>query len=225
VGLLILYAVLVTPVEIAFNVIPFPRAEHFNLFVSFVFMLDVVVTFRTTVPVSATDPTLLVEPISIAHRYVFSWFIVDLLSSIPFDLFMSALGFVRILRLFRLFRLARLGKVFKLARYIDAVEDVTGLPPATFDLITMLVQVYFIAHLMTCIWWGLCDTASEAGQQWYSNKDLVYADLTQSPVAIRYVAALYWTFTTMSTIGYGYVKASLHSHHVIAVACPVAPIF
>jgi hypothetical protein len=109
------------------------------------------------------------------------------------------------LRLFRLFRLMKVGRAIQIGKVIQIAEDVTGFPPASFDLVKMLAQVYLIAHYMACIWWALCRLSSDRGNQWYSNEDMVYVDLADSStrLSIKYTASLYWTFTTMTTIGYG----------------------
>lgn len=202
IALLIIYAVLVTPVEIAFHSVAFPRSNAVNLVVNLFFIADVVLTFRTSVPVNEPAVGLMISGQEIARRYICSpWFTIDLLSSLPFDLFLSSLGIVRILRLFRLFRLTKLGKAFKLSKYVNRVEELTGLPPATFDLLAMLAQVYLVAHLMACVWWGMCDVASKEGTQWYWNSDMVYTShMPDSDLASRYMVSIYWTFTTMSTM-------------------------
>jgi hypothetical protein len=77
---------------------------------------------------------------------------------------------------------------------------------AVFELLQVLVEVFFIGHLVACLWWGVSDAISE--NPWFTNVDMVYNDLTHAPVREKYLYSLYFTFTTMTTVGYGDITAT-----------------
>lgn len=51
--------------------------------------------------------------------------------------------------------------------YLAKIEDQIGLSPAVFNLLNMLMQVLFIAHMVACVWWGMSSTMAERG--WMDN--------------------------------------------------------
>lgn len=108
--------------------------EEFEIVIDCVFMADIFIKIRTSYRDHGYD---VVEPKLVAKRYLRSgFFIVDLVSSVPYDRLIAALAnndsatnFVRILTLLRLLRIARLERKFdKLtgANYIRIVQMVLG---------------------------------------------------------------------------------------------------
>lgn len=109
------------------------------------------------------------------------WLPLDLVASIPFDIIASLLGLnlgVRVLGLIRLLRLLRVLK-FK------GLLSLTSYLPKFSKVILVLSAVSVIIHWIACGWMLL------NGQE--PNGDLVTA----------YNKAIYWTVTTLTTIGYG----------------------
>ena len=56
----------------------------FNLFVDFLFIVDILINFRTTFIKPTTDEVIS-APKQIALHYLKSWFVVDFVAAIPFD--------------------------------------------------------------------------------------------------------------------------------------------
>ena len=65
-----------------------PR-EIVNVIVDVMFIIDIVINFRTTF-VESTSEEIISEPKRIAIHYLKSWFIVDFVAAIPFDFFIPA---------------------------------------------------------------------------------------------------------------------------------------
>jgi len=93
------------------------------------FFFDIIVNFRTTFHNTSTGEEIM-EKKAIAHNYVFGMFLMDLLSTIPFDQiaawFVSkegagendSLEVISMLKTFRIFRLS------KLIAFLDATEEI-----------------------------------------------------------------------------------------------------
>ncbi|CAH0995674.1 hypothetical protein EMA8858_01799 [Emticicia aquatica] len=113
------------------------------------------------------------HPIKGRLKFIFSiWGLVDLLSILPFyvSIFLTDLGFIRILRLLRMLRLFRVSKYFHALRVIQNVikekreELVLSFVFIFFILIISSSTVYYVEHeaqpekftsIPEAMWWGV----------------------------------------------------------------------
>ena len=104
-----------------------------------------------------TTNTVVTDLRRIAHRYMRSWFLVDLFSVVPFELLslmpnskwisnLSVLRLVRLLRLVKLVRLLRTMRILK-RHLADYAIRYSHLALAQFG-----VQLVIIAHWMACFY-------------------------------------------------------------------------
>jgi CRP-like cAMP-binding protein len=204
-ALIIIYTLIMTPVDMAFYDKELVHGDGLELVLDGIFFCDLLLSFRTTYA-SEFEGALLLDQSQIAWRYLQSWFLVDFVSSVPFTvLFGDGLKSVKLIKALRLFRLMKLARIFKLEVLIGRLEDSLGLSRAVFELLQVLVEVFFVGHLVACLWWGVSDSISSA--PWFTNPDMVYGDLRAASVGQKYLFSLYFTFTTMTTVGYGDIHA------------------
>ena len=64
-------------------------SELFNFIVDVMFIVDILINFRTTYVEKKTQ-VIVSEPKKIAIHYLKSWFIIDFVAAIPFDFFIPA---------------------------------------------------------------------------------------------------------------------------------------
>ncbi|XP_022254138.1 potassium voltage-gated channel subfamily H member 8-like [Limulus polyphemus] len=180
------------------------------------FIADIAVNFRTTFV--SRKGEVVAKPKSIAVHYVRSWFIVDLLAALPFDLLYAANLYSRntlmhLLKLTRLLRLARL--LQKMDRYSQYSAIILTLLMLMFSL---------IAHWMACVWYVIALEEIDVNPiQWdvgwlhqLSNKlghDLVnYTD-----TATAYITALYFTTSSLTSVGFGNVSANTNTEKIFSI--------
>jgi len=163
-----------------------------------IFSIDILVTFFTTITVNGEEVTSRRE---IARRYLRSWFIVDFIAATPFDLIFSE-GWLselsnaaRSVRLFspryiRILLMVRMLRIYHILPFLERTKKKELFNPGIIRLIFTIFIVLVIAHWISCGWIALGKIDEKADY------------LT------NYVRALYWTITTITTIGYGDITPS-----------------
>ena len=118
-SLLLVYLAVMVPIEIGFDPSLPIGLIAFNICLDFIFILDILLNFRTGYSV---QKRYVWDKASVAKRYIRTWFLPDLLSSIPVQLILLAMGdrasasdrpllILKMVRLLKLGRLSRFGRL------------------------------------------------------------------------------------------------------------------
>uniref|UniRef100_A0A8C5NE68 Voltage-gated delayed rectifier potassium channel KCNH4 n=1 Tax=Gouania willdenowi TaxID=441366 RepID=A0A8C5NE68_GOUWI len=128
-----------------------------DILVEILFILDIVLNFRTTFV--STSGQVVYDARSICLHYVTTWLFVDLIAALPFDLLyafnVSVYFGVHLLKTVRLLRLLRL--LQKLERYSQYSAVVLTLLMSMFAL---------LAHWMACVWYFIGRREIESPGSW-----------------------------------------------------------
>lgn len=159
--------------------------------------------------------------------YAKGWMVIDLVACFPFNLVDSSgnmtnssgsgyNGLVRLVRVPRLYRLLRLSRLFKALKSSDGcmsrLQDYFALKNSALRLFSFFISVLGAVHLMACLW---CFAPSLEG---YSlDSWIVRFGFIDSEDSAIYLAAFYWAFTTLTTVGYGDITAISPLERIIAV--------
>ncbi|XP_068456482.1 potassium voltage-gated channel subfamily H member 5 isoform X2 [Clinocottus analis] len=199
--------------------------------VDVIFLVDIVLNFHTTFVGPGGE--VISDPKLIRMNYLKTWFVIDLLSCLPYDIInafenvdegMSSLfSSLKVVRLLRLGRVAR-----KLDHYLEYGAAVLVLLVCVFGL---------VAHWLACIWYSIGDyeVIDEA-----TNTIKVDSWLYQLALSIGspyrynasgdgrweggpgkdslYITSLYFTMTSLTTIGFGNIAPTSDGEKIFSVA-------
>ena len=101
--------------------------------------------------------------------------------------------FFRFFKVLRLLRIAKLKTILtKFLEYLNFSQVMLGL----LDLFKLSIIVIVLAHWLACLWNLVGKVDLE------NNWQLIYG-IANDPWDIKYMSSIYWSITTMITVGYG----------------------
>uniref|UniRef100_A0A8C4HG95 Voltage-gated inwardly rectifying potassium channel KCNH2 n=1 Tax=Dicentrarchus labrax TaxID=13489 RepID=A0A8C4HG95_DICLA len=226
--LLVIYTAILTPYSAAFLLNDQEEVAMQNcgyscsplnvvdLIVDIMFIIDILINFRTTY-VNSNDEVVS-HPVRIAVHYFKGWFLIDMVAAIPFDLLIyrngeettTLIGLLKTARLLRLVRVAR-----KLDRYSEYGAAVLFLLMCTFAL---------IAHWLACIWYAIGSVERNGSIGWlHTLGDQLGKHFNDSipgsgpSIKDKYVTALYFTFSSLTSVGFGNVSPNTNSEKIFSI--------
>ena len=163
--LLLLYTATYVPYKTAFIDETSRGLFYFEILVDGLFFLDVIINFISAY--ERSDTTIEKNGVVIVKSYLKTWFFLDLVACIPFQLmevssgesdsgkYNKLLRLARLPRLYRLLRILRLFKMVRLLRYnaiIKKLLDEMKMNAGIMRMISVTMAVFFLVHLMSCFW-------------------------------------------------------------------------
>ncbi|KAJ4878116.1 Potassium channel KAT1 [Raphanus sativus] len=196
---LVIYSAWICPFEFAFITYKKDAIFIIDNIVNGFFAIDIVLTFFVAY-LDSHSYLLVDNPKKIAIRYLSTWFAFDVCSTAPFQplslLFNyngSELGF-RILSMLRLWRLRRVSSLF------ERLEKDIRFNYFWIRCTKLISVTLFAVHCAGCFNYLIADRYPNPRKTWIGD---VYPDFKKASLCDRYVTALYWSITTLTTTGYG----------------------
>ncbi|XP_041029753.1 potassium voltage-gated channel subfamily H member 4 [Carcharodon carcharias] len=191
-----------------------------DIAVEMLFIFDIILNFRTTYV--SQSGQVVYDARSICIHYGTTWFIVDLIAALPFDLLyafnITVTSLVHLLKTVRLLRLLRL--LQKLDRYSQYSAMVLTLLMSMFAL---------LAHWMACIWYVIGRREMEMNDPhtwdigWLNELgkrlEMPYTNNSVGGPSVRsaYIAALYFTLSSLTSVGFGNVSANTDAEKIFSI--------
>jgi len=231
VSLVIIYSVITITYQLGFGQEFSGTLANIDILVDCIFTLDILLTFNGAV--IDKDELLVTDRRKIAYLYLRGWFPIDFITTFPIDRVVLAandgdgnsavLRSVKLIRAIRLVRLIKIIQIVVKSGFFEKVEDILGVHPAILRFVKVVVIMCFFAHLFACVLYAMstCNEATGMGcwKESYCvgagawDDDSLYDDtrnpkgegecLAEMDSGLQYIVALYWSVTTMTSIGYG----------------------
>ncbi len=161
--------------------------DYFFLYwlITIIFIADIAVNYFS----DSSDPHSSIQSKQHKFHYLKTWFIVDLLAAIPFEvLFVNPV-----------FGLIRLVKFIKVGIYIHEIRQrILKLQDYSL-LIFFAFWVLIISHWLACGWIAL----------WKFSANIENAE--------KYVASIFWVIETLTTVGYGEIVPFSMAQQIYAI--------
>ncbi|CAM9845253.1 unnamed protein product [Lampetra planeri] len=191
-----------------------------DLLVDIMFIVDILINFRTTY-VDDNDEVVS-HPGKIAIHYFKGWFLIDMVAAIPFDLLIFGSGSNETTILIGLLKTARLLRLVRVARKLDRYSEY-----GAAVLILLMCTFALIAHWLACIWYAIGNvertyTMEQIGWLYALGKQINRPYNATDPAAgpsvkDRYVTALYFTFSSLTSVGFGNVSPNTNSEKIFSI--------
>lgn len=220
----LLYSCIISPFSLAFSfTTPGSFLFYCDLLSDFVFLIDICVKLNTSFYNS--EKRLSKSSIQVLKHNLTTWFFYDLAASFPYELLTFqrslkashlhiiniVLRLIRTKRLWMVTRVLRLFKFFKsLTRFMKNFSSY--LSHSMLKLLEMLMRLVFAIHIFSCFILIANEVDEHSPDSWMYR--IGAEDLENSE---KYLYALYFMLTTMSTVGYGDITPRTSLEIIISI--------
>jgi CRP-like cAMP-binding protein len=192
------------------------------------FIIDVVLNFRTGI-VSHTGAVIL-DPTKVLWTYLRGWFVVDLVSAFPYELVfliaspslyeqelspeLRAPGLLRLSQILRILKALKMLRLLRLSQVFTRWERAFVMKHAVATVSKFLFSIFFVSHILACVFFAVGNATLSAGdpKNWISEEGLENAGLFD-----KYIASVYWSLMTVTTIGYGDLASVSTAERIVSV--------
>ncbi|XP_028800083.1 potassium channel AKT1 [Neltuma alba] len=196
--ILVIYTAWVSPFEFGFLKEPIRSLSIADNVVNGFFAIDIVLTFFVAY-LDKTSYLLVDSHKRIAWKYVSSWFAFDVISTIPSELArkispspLKTYGFFNMLRLWRLRRVSAL---------FSRLEKDKNYNYFWVRCAKLICVTLFAVHCAGCFYYLLAARYHDPKRTWIGAQ--MGDDFEEQSLWLRYVTTIYWSITTLTTVGYG----------------------
>ncbi|KAH9278096.1 Potassium/sodium hyperpolarization-activated cyclic nucleotide-gated channel 2 [Echinococcus granulosus] len=209
--LVLLIANLVSlPIAIAFNLrYRSPVWLCYSCCSDALFLVDIVVNFRTGFVRESMADDIVLEPRLIAREYLRKWFTLDIISSLPLDYVLLAFDngteqiaqagqALKIFRLAKLLSLLRLLRLSRLLRYVGEWEKFMNIAGKFIGILKLILLMLLLGHWNACLQFFIPSLMDFPIDSWVAKCRLQNSDWFE-----QYTWALFKALSHMLCIGYG----------------------
>ncbi|KAG9402212.1 Potassium voltage-gated channel sub H member 5 [Aphanomyces cochlioides] len=163
---------------------------------------------------------LVVNHKEIAKKYLKTWFLLDIVSTIPIESITTYFGnqstshsfsSIQLFRILRVARIIKLTRLAKLQAFFAKAETAFGFNAGMVRLVRLVLYVLFISHLLACFFHLLGQPNDPPTREpsenppvtWLCPPDVRMRCVRWESDSVRYLYSLYWVITTLTGVGFG----------------------
>jgi len=200
------------PHLVCFGYTPWEPIRFIETVFECLFVCDIIFNFFTGYYQASGEANLIVlDRKMIVRNYLRGWFFIDLISIIPIGLFFETNNVNSLLRIMKMVKLTRIVGLWRYFRYYDET-----MKPGLKRMLRFALFLIVIIHYQACIFFWVSDTGEP--NSWMLTYDLPGL---KTDVSTQYAASLYWSITTMTTVGYGDVVPQNVNEVIVAIICMI----
>ncbi|XP_039040908.1 potassium channel AKT1-like [Hibiscus syriacus] len=196
--ILVIYTAWVSPFEFGFLDKPATPLSATDNVVNGFFALDIILTFFVAY-LDKTTYLLIDERKKIAWKYASSWLAFDVISTIPSELAQKISP--KPLRSYGLFNMLRLWRLRRVSALFSRMEKDKNYNYFWVRCAKLICVTLFAVHCAGCFYYLIAERYPDPARTWIGNS--LGEDFLEQSLWIRYVTSMYWSITTLTTVGYG----------------------
>ena len=190
-----LYNYVLIPFRVAFQAGISEKWFIYDLIADTIFIFDILLRFN----VGFIDQGELIQDKKrIRQQYRSTELTLDIIASFPADIFVRLFWNGAATAIISFLRFPRLIRGIQCFEILKRWENNVNVNPAIIRMIQLITIIFLIDHWVACLWFFIGDAARFAGESWLTTASLDFA-----PPITQYMKSLYWSITTLTTVGYG----------------------
>lgn len=203
-----IFVALITPIQVGLLQLRLDALFVVSIFIDLIFFVDMILQFITAYSrrtVRGVEWEVRLN--RIVPQYLKTWFFLDFITLIPFDLIsmtsgQDAMTEMKSIKVVRVLRLLKLMRLLKSSRIIHKIEIPMAIPYQQIALIRFLLVLGLVCHWLASLWALTLQLADDESPKWIENiKENDRVD--ELPTYQIYLAAFYFCSYTMTSVGYG----------------------
>ncbi|XP_054822597.1 potassium channel AKT1-like isoform X1 [Prosopis cineraria] len=195
--ILVGYTAWVSPFEFGFLEKPVGFLSITDNVANGLFAVDIVLTFFVAY-IDKVTYLLVEDRRTIAVRYLKTWFVLDVISIIPSELARKVP--ISPFESYGPFNMLRLWRIRRVSALFARLEKDINYNYFLVRCAKLICVTIFAVHLAGCFFYYIAAHYPDPKQTWIG---LSLEDFHQESLYTKYVYSMYWSITTLATVGYG----------------------
>ena len=184
------------------------------------FSIDIILNFFTVYINEKRE--YVIDHKLIIKKYLFTWFFIDLISTLPFNLILDINNYNSLARVSKLPRLYKIIKIIRLTRMLKIAKERSKLSKYLNEVLSfsigferfvffMVFMVIFV-HLAAWSYLFIGSLSDEPIDSWYFQRG--FQDDSNFDL---YITCLYFVFTTITTVGFGDISGGTNEERIFCI--------